>query len=222
MAQCLMGKKRGMTQVFDEAGKLVVCTVIHVEPSVITQIKTKEKDGYKALQLAFDEVKVRDARTIAKRVNKPQRGLFEKTNVAPSRFLYEARLESVDNFEVGQKLDLSLFSDALFVDVRATSKGKGFQGVIKKYNFSGGPASHGSGFHRHAGSTGMRSTPGRSLPGGPRPSHMGDNNVTVENLRVVSVDEENNLLLVEGAIPGAKNSVVTISNAKKKQKAKKK
>jgi len=216
-----MGKKRGMTQVFDEQGRLVPCTAIEAQPSVITQIKTQDTDGYEAVQLAFDEVKVRDARTVAKRVNKPQRGLFEKSGVAASKRLYEMRVDNGASFEVGQKIGIQTFSDAKFVDVSATSKGKGFQGVIKKYNFAGGPAAHGSGFHRHAGSTGMRSTPGRSLPGGPRPSHMGAKKITVENLRVVAIDEENNLLLVEGAVPGPKNGMVLISNAKKKQNSKK-
>lgn len=222
MTKSLMGRKRGMIQMFDDKGNVVTCTVIHAEPNVVTQIKTTEKDGYKALQLAFEEVRVKDQRTIENRVSKPLLGHFKKAQVAPSRFLFETRVENVDEYQVGQKLGVTLFEGAAFVDVSGVSKGKGYQGVIKKYNFSGGPASHGSGFHRHAGSTGMRSSPGRCLPGGPRPSHMGDENVTVQNLRVVAVDTEQNLIVVEGAVPGAKNAMVIVHDAIKKQKTAKK
>jgi large subunit ribosomal protein L3 len=124
-------------------------------------------------------------------------------------------VDDASQYQLGQEVGISIFEGVLRVDVTGTSKGKGYQGVIKKYNFAGGPASHGSGFHRHAGSTGMRSSPGRCLPGGPRPSHMGDERVTVQNLRVVILDAEKGLLIVEGAVPGAKNSVVIVSDAKK-------
>lgn len=221
MTRSLMGRKRGMVQMFDSQGNAVTCTVIHAEPNVITQIKTAEKDGYKALQLAFEEIQVKDQRTIANRVTKPLLGHFKKAEVAPCRFLYESRIDNTEEFQVGQKLAVSIFEGAAFVDVTGISKGKGYQGVIKKYNFSGGPASHGSGFHRHAGSTGMRSSPGRCLPGGPRPSHMGDERVTVQNLRVVAIDAENNLIVVEGAVPGAKNAVVVVRDAVKKKTRKK-
>lgn len=217
MAQFLMGRKRGMTQLFDEKGNVITCTVIEAEPSVVTQVKTKATDGYEAVQMAFDEVRVNDPRTIANRVSKPLRGHFEKAKVPASRFLYESRVADSSKFEVGQKVGVSLFEGIAFVDVRGMSKGKGYQGVMKKYHFAGGPASHGSGFHRHAGSTGMRSTPGRCLKGGKRASHMGDERVTVQNLRVVAIDEQQNLVVVEGAVPGAKNGVVYISNAIKLQ-----
>lgn len=209
----LMGKKCGMTQIFDESGALIPCTVIWAEPNVVTQIKTKETDGYTAIQLAFDEIRVKDSRTVANRCTKQLVGHFAKAQVAPHRHLMEARLNDISEYAVGQKLTLSLFQGISHVDIQGTSKGKGYQGVMKKYNFRGGPASHGSGFHRHAGSTGMRSTPGRCLPGGPRPSHMGDETVTEQNLRIVAIDEANNLLFVEGAVPGAKNSFVVISEA---------
>jgi len=222
MTRSLMGRKRGMIQVFDDKGNVVTCTVIHAEPNVVTQIKTADKDGYKALQLAFEEIRVKDQRTIENRVSKPLLGHFKKANVEPCRFLHELRVENLDDFQIGQKLSVEIFQGAQFVDVTGISKGKGYQGVIKKYNFSGGPASHGSGFHRHAGSTGMRSSPGRCLPGGPRPSHMGDEQVTVQNLRIVAVDAEQNLIIVEGAVPGAKNAVVLVRDAKKKQKVAKK
>lgn len=214
----VMGKKRGMVQIYDKDGKPVVCTVVHVEPNVITQIKTVDTDGYEAVQLGFDEVKVEDPRTMEKRVTKPLIGHFKKASVQPRRFLFEMRVEDSSKYQVGQKLDASVFEGVNFVDVTGQSKGKGFQGVIKKYNFRGGPASHGSGFHRHAGSTGMRSSPGRCLPGGPRPSHMGDEKVTVQSLRVVSIDMTNNCILIEGAVPGAKNSTVVLNQAAKRVK----
>ena len=201
---------------------MVTCTVIQAEPSVVTQLKTKATDGYEAVQMAFDEVRVNDPRTVANRVSKPLRGHFQKANVPACRFLYESRVEDSKQFEVGQKVGVSLFNDIGYIDVRGVSKGKGFQGVMKKYHFAGGPASHGSGFHRHAGSTGMRSTPGRCLKGGPRASHMGDERVTVQNLRVVRIDEEQNLVIVEGAVPGARNGVVFMSNAIKLQHRKNK
>lgn len=222
MTKNLMGRKRGMTQVFDDKGNVVTCTVIHAEPNVVTQIKTDANDGYEALQLAFEEVIVKDPRTIANRVTKPLVGHFQKAGVAPSRFLFESRVEKANDFQLGQKFGVSIFEGEKFIDVTGISIGKGYQGVIKKYNFAGGPASHGSGFHRHAGSTGMRSTPGRCLPGGPRASHMGAKQVTVQSLRVVAIDVEKNLILVEGAVPGAKNAVVFMKNAVKKIKSDKK
>ena len=218
MARQLMGTKRGMVQVYDKEGNPLVCTLLHVEPNVITQIKTLEKDKYEAIQLGYSEVKVRDPRTMEKRVAKPLIGHFKKANVQPRRFLYEVRVVDSSTYQVGQKMDLQLFEGVSHIDVTGQSKGKGYQGVIKKHGFSGGPASHGSGFHRHAGSTGMRSSPGRCLPGGPRPSHMGDEQVTVQNLRVISIDLASNVMLVEGAVPGGKNGIVVLSDAVKKTK----
>lgn len=222
MTKNLMGRKRGMTQVFDDKGNVVTCTVIHAEPNVVTQLKTSANDGYEALQLAFEEVIVKDPRTIANRVSKPLLGHFQKASVTPSRFLFESRVKDTSDFQVGQKFGVSIFEGEKFIDVTGVSIGKGYQGTIKKYNFAGGPASHGSGFHRHAGSTGMRSTPGRCLPGGPRPSHMGAKQITVQSLRVVAIDVEKNLILIEGAVPGAKNGVVFMKNAVKKIKSVKK
>jgi len=213
-----MGTKRGMVQVYDKDGNPVVCTLLHVEPNVITQLKTQEKDGYEALQLGYKEVIVKDPRTMEKRVKKPLIGHFKKANVQPRRFLYEVLVESSAQYQVGQKMDLQLFEGVSHIDVTGKSKGKGYQGVMKKYGFAGMPKSHGAGpTHRHAGSTGMRSSPGRCLPGGPRPSHMGDEQVTIQNLRVLSIDLTSNIMLVEGAVPGAKNGVVVLSNAIKKQ-----
>lgn len=214
----LLGKKTGMIQMFDQAGNIVPCTVIHAAPNVITQIKTTETDGYQAIQLGFDEIVVKDARTLEKRVTQPLRGHFAKANVAPCRHLIESHVADPSQYTLGQRIDVTLFQNVAYVDVLGVSKGKGYQGVMKLHGFKGGPASHGSGFHRHAGSTGMRSSPGRCLPGGKRPSHMGDRNVTVQNLRVVAIDETNNLIIVEGATPGARGGLLVISEAKKKNK----
>jgi large subunit ribosomal protein L3 len=218
----LMGKKCGMMQYFDETGAVTPCTVISMEPNVITQLKTKENDGYTALQMGYDEVRTKDARTIEKRVTKPLRGHFAKAKVPPCRHLVEVRASDISGFEVGQKLEVTLFKDVTYVDVLGVSKGKGFQGVIKLHNFKGGPAQHGSGFHRHAGSTGMRTSPGRCLPGGPRPSHMGCRNVTTANIQVVAIDEANSLLFLKGAVPGPRGGIVVVEVAKKKQKKQKK
>lgn len=216
----LMGKKRGMTQRFDDSGNIVVCTVIHAEPNVITQIKRKESDGYNALQLGFDKIVTKDPRTVQKRVTKQRLGHFQKANIEPRRFLGEARIENVDEYSVGQEIGVSVFSGEAFVDVSGVSKGKGFQGVIKRYNFAGGPGAHGSGFHRHGGSTGMRSTPGRTLPGQKKAGRMGGEKVTIQSLRVVMVDEGRNLIVVEGSVPGPQGGLVWMAPAVKKKKKK--
>ncbi len=215
MARKLMGKKRGMIQLFDAAGNAIPCTVIEAEPNVVVQIKTKETDGYNAIQIGFDVVAPHNTQTMEKRVTKPRQGHFKKANVAPRRFLSEFRIDSVSEFSIGEELKVDLFADIPFVDVTAISKGKGFQGTMKLHNFSGGPASHGSGFHRHAGSTGMRSTPGRCLPGGPRASHMGLDRKTVQNLQVIKIQD--NYLIVKGQVPGPRGGLVYVSQAEKKK-----
>jgi large subunit ribosomal protein L3 len=211
-----MGKKRGMTQLFDEQGNAVVCTVIEVEPNVVAQIKTKETDGYNAIQLGFEKVTGKDPRRIIARTKKPQRGHFQKASIEPRRYLAESRVEKVDEFTLGQEIGVGRLAGVEYVDATAMSKGKGYQGVIKRHHFAGGPASHGSGFHRHAGSTGMRSTPGRCLPGGKKAGHMGYEQVTVQNIKVVQINEEDNLILLEGQVPGPNNGLVYIAAAKKK------
>lgn len=218
----LMGTKRGMMQVFDDKGNVVICTVIQAEPNVVTQIKTKENDGYNALQLGFEKLTTNDPRTIQKRVSKPLRGHFEKASTEPRRHLAETRMDAIDGFTLGQEITVSEFNEIPYIDATAMSKGKGYQGVMKLHNFRGGPASHGSSFHRHAGSTGMRSTPGRCLPGGKRASHMGDDKITVQNVRVVAVHPEENVILLEGQVPGPRGGLVYLSPAKKKSVAKKK
>lgn len=222
MALKLKGKKRGMTQLFDEKGNLMPCTVIEIEPNVITQIKTKERDGYTALQLGHDKIVTKDPRTVNRRLHKPQLGHYAKNSIAPRRNLHETRVETTDDYSIGQELNVSLFEEIPFIDVTAISKGKGYQGVMKLHNYAGGPASHGSGFHRHAGSTGMRSTPGRCLKGGKRASHMGSEQVTIQNLKIIKLDKENNLIIVKGQVPGPRNGLVSIAPAVKKRVERKK
>lgn len=210
MSLTLIGRKKGMAQVFDQDGKLVVCTVIQAEPNTVLQIKRKETHGYNSVQLGG----VNTTAAQAKRVSKPLKGHFAKVNVEPTRVMRESRVDDVDQYQIGQQVDATIFSDVKFVDVEGVSKGKGFQGVIKLHRMAGGPAAHGSGFHRHMGSTGMRSTPGRCFPGGKRASRMGGDRKTVQNLRVVAI--KGDLLLVEGAIPGARSGVVYIRKSKKR------
>ncbi|HSW87329.1 MAG TPA: 50S ribosomal protein L3 [Rhabdochlamydiaceae bacterium] len=207
----LMGKKKGMTRIFDDSGSLVVCTVIHAEPNVVSQLKTKENDGYAAVQLSALKVKP----SKAKNVTKAMKGHFAKAGIDPRSHSLESRLDEEGQFSTGQEVGVEYFADSRFVDVVGVSKGKGYQGVIKRHGFSGGPASHGSGFHRHGGSTGMRSTPGRCLPGQKKAGHMGAEYVTVQNLQVVKVDQDKGLIVVKGAVPGFRDGLVYISKAKK-------
>lgn len=218
MALRLMGKKCGMTKRFGKTGDVVVCTVIHAEPNVVTQVKTKESDGYNALQMGFEKIVVKDPRTTEKRVTKPLLGHFKKGNIEPRRYLSETRLDDVGGFSVGQEIAVDYFNDIVYVDVTGVSKGKGYQGVMKRYGFRGGPAAHGSGFHRHGGSTGMRTTPGRCLPGQKKAGRMGGERVTVECLKVVGVDIKRNLIIVEGAVPGPNGGLLYFAPSKKKQK----
>lgn len=216
MKHQIMGKKRGMLQMYDAQGNLVVCTLVEAKPNLITQVKTKETDGYTAVQIAAHEVPAKRV----KNISKPLRGHFKKAGVNPRYSLEEVRIEAGESFEVGQTLTVSQFSVNELVDVTGTSKGKGFQGVMKRHGFRGGPAAHGSKFHRAPGSTGMRTSPGRCLPGTKLPGQMGNEKVTVQNLRVHLIDEEKNVIVVEGAIPGANGSDVVIRRAMKTPGAK--
>ena len=201
----ILGIKRGMTQVFGVNGKLVPVTVVEVEPNVISQIKTKENDGYDAIQLAA--VSKKETRS-----NKPEIGHLKKANATPKRFLRELRGVDVSAYSLGQELKADIFEVGEVVDVTGTSKGKGTQGVIKRWNQSRGPMSHGSQYHRGVGSMGtllpMRVLPGKKLPG-----HMGGEQVTVQNLEVIQIDLENNCLLIKGNVPGPKNSLVFVKSA---------
>lgn len=204
----ILGKKIGMTQVFTKNGKLIPVTVIEVEPNVVTQIKTMEKDGYEAIQLGCETVR-------AKVSNKAKIGHTNKANTEPKRFLREIRGVNASDYTLGQKIDASLFTKGEIVDVSGVSKGKGFQGVIKRYNQTRGPMGHGSQYHRGVGSLGtllpMHVLKGKKLPG-----HMGNEACTIQNLEVVDVDLENNVILVKGNVPGPKKSLVMIRTAVKK------
>ena len=203
----ILGRKIGMTQVFTKSNKVVPVTVISVEPNVVTQIKTKENDGYEAIQLGFDTKR-------EKLATKASVGHTNKANTTPKRFFKEIRGVDINNYSLGQEIKADIFEAGEVVDVTGTTKGKGFQGSIKKYNQSRGPMGHGSKYHRGVGSLGtMR--PKRVFKGRGLPSHMGVNTVTIQNLEIVAVDVENNAILVKGNIPGPKKSLVTIRSAVK-------
>jgi len=210
MKKAILAKKLGMTQVFAPDGTVIPVTVLEAGPCLVVQKKTQENDGYTALQIGFGEVK-------PKHVNKAKKGHFE-ANVkgqAPQRYLKEFRLEDCDQFEVGSEIKADVFAPGDLVDVSATSKGKGFQGAIKRHNQHRGPLTHGSKYHRGLGSMGPGTTPGRVRKGKKMPGHMGAEKVTVQNLEVVRADAEKNLLLIKGAIPGIKGALVTIKNTVK-------
>ena len=203
----ILGRKKGMTEVFTTDGKLIPVTVIEVEDNVVSQIKTKENDGYEAIQLATVEKK-------ESRSNKPEIGHLKKANTTPKRFLKEIRGVSVSDYALGDVLKADVFASGEMVDVTGTSKGKGFQGVIKRHNQSRGPMSHGSQYHRGVGSMGTM-LPMRVLPGKKLPGHMGHVQVTIQNLEVIKVDLENNVILIKGSVPGPKNSLVLVRTAVK-------
>ena len=204
----ILGKKVGMTQVFTKDGKLIPVTVIEVEPNVVTQIKTVEKDGYDAIQLGTVTVKEKSS-------NKAKIGHAKKANTAPKRFLKELRGVNVNDYTLGQVINIDVFKEGEMVDVSGISKGKGYQGVIKRWNQSRGPMGHGSQYHRGVGSLGTL-LPMHVLKGKKMPGHMGSEAITIQNLEVVSVDLENNVILVKGNVPGPKKSLVMIKTAVKK------
>ncbi len=212
MTKALIGKKIGMTQIFDEAtNKVIPLTVVEVGPCVVVQKKTVENDGYSAVQLGFGDLR-------EKLANKPIKGHFAKADVAVKRTLKEFRLDNAEEIEVGTILKADTFEVGDIVDVSGTSKGKGYQGTVKKNNNSRIKETHGSGpVHRHAGSMGACSSPSRIFKGKKLPGHMGAEKVTVQNLEVVKVDAENNLIAVKGAIPGPKNGIITICDCVKKK-----
>ena len=209
MKKGLIGKKIGMTQIFDEAGNVIPVTVVEAGPCTVTQIKTVENDGYQAIQVGFGDVKV-------SRVNKPMKGHFDKADVAPKKTLKEFRLEHIDGIEVGNILKADTFEVGEIVDVKGTSKGHGTAGAIKRWNFSRLRMTHGTGpNHRHAGSLGACSSPSRVFKGKKMAGHYGHETVTVQNLKVAKVDAENNLIAIKGAIPGPKGGIVVIADAVK-------
>lgn len=209
MQKGIIGKKLGMTQIFDANGKVVPVTVIEAGPCTVVQKKTIESDGYQAVQLGFGEVP-------AKKVSKPAKGHFDKADVAPKKTLREFRLADISGMKVGDILKADLFAEGDRIDVVGTSKGKGYAGTIKRWNGHRLRESHGTGpVARHAGSMGSCSTPSRVFKGKRLPGHLGTERVTVQNLKIVKVDAENNLIAIKGAIPGPKGSVVCISDSVK-------
>ena len=206
MKKAILTTKVGMTQIFNDDGVLTPVTVLQAGPCVVTQVKTVENDGYSAVQVGFGDIR-------EKLVNKPKKGHFAKAEVAPKRFLREFRLEDAESYKVGQEIKADVFAAGDKIDATAKSKGKGYQGAIKRHGQSRGPMTHGSKYHRHAGSNGSATTPGRVFKGKKMPGHMGAVRVTVQNLEVVRVDAERNLLLIKGALPGAKQSLLLIGKS---------
>ncbi|WP_320986732.1 50S ribosomal protein L3 [Hungatella effluvii] len=203
MKKAILATKVGMTQIFNENGALVPVTVLQAGPCVVTQVKTAENDGYKAVQVGFVDKR-------EKLVNKPQKGHFDKAGVSYKRYVREFKFENAEEYYVKDEIKADIFAAGDKIDATAISKGKGFQGAIKRYGQHRGPMAHGSKFHRHQGSNGSATTPGRVFKGKGMPGHMGNKQITVQNLEVVKVDTDNNLILVKGAVPGPKKSLVTI------------
>ena len=208
MKKAILATKVGMTQIFNDQGVLVPVTVLQAGPCVVTQVKTEENDGYKAVQVGFVDKR-------EKLVSKPVKGHFDKAGVVYKRYVREFRLENAEEYSVKDEIKADIFAAGDKVDATAVSKGKGFQGAIKRHGQHRGPMTHGSKFHRHQGSNGSATTPGRVFKGKGMPGHMGHVQVTVQNLEVVRVDAENNLILVKGAVPGPKKSLVTLKETVK-------
>ena len=224
MKKAILATKIGMTQIFAEDGELIPVTVLQAGPCEVTQVKTVENDGYSAVQVGFgdkkEKVVEKDAngkKSVAHRhgVNKAQMGHFKKAGVSGKRFVREFKFENADEYNLADEIKADIFAEGDKVDVTAISKGKGFQGAIKRHGQSRGPMAHGSKYHRHAGSNGACSDPSKVFKGKHMPGHMGNVQVTVQNLEIVRVDTENNLLLVKGAVPGPKKSLVTIKETVK-------
>jgi large subunit ribosomal protein L3 len=207
----LIGRKVGMTQVFNEDGLVIPVTVIEVEPNVVTQVKTEEKDGYNAVQIGYGTAK-------EKSINKPLKGHYDKAGVTPKRKIREFRLDNVADVSVGQEIKADLFQTGSKVDITGISKGKGFQGVIKRHGQSRGPMAHGSRYHRRPGSMGASSSPSRVFKGKKLPGHMGAVKVTIQNLEVVRIDKDKNILLVKGAVPGPKKGLLIVRETLKQGK----
>ena len=208
MKKAILATKVGMTQIFNDNGELIPVTVLQAGPCVITQVKTEENDGYKAVQVGFVDKR-------EKLVTKPMRGHFDKAGVSYKRYVRELKLENAEDYKLADEIKADVFAAGDRVDASAISKGKGFQGAIKRHGQSRGPMAHGSKYHRHAGSNGACSSPSKVFKGKKMPGHMGCVKVTVQNLEVVRVDAEKNLLLVKGAVPGPKKALVTIKETVK-------
>ena len=208
MKKAILATKVGMTQIFDESGALIPVTVLQAGPCVVTQVKTVDNDGYSAVQVGFCDKR-------EKLVNKPRKGQFDKAGTACKRFVREFKLENAADYKVADEIKADIFAAGDKVDATAISKGKGFQGAIKRHGQHRGPMAHGSKFHRHAGSNGAASDPSKVFKGKKMPGQMGNKRITIQNLEVVRVDAEKNLLLVKGAVPGPKKCLVTIKETVK-------
>jgi len=208
MKKAILATKVGMTQIFDENGALVPVTVLQAGPCVVTQVTTVENDGYAAVQIGFGDIR-------EKLVNQPETGVFKKAGVPVKRFVKEFAFENAEEYAVAQEIKADIFAAGDKVDASAVSKGKGYQGPIKRHGQHRGPMAHGSKYHRHAGSNGTSSDPSRVFPGKKMAGHMGNVKVTVQNLEVVRVDADKNLILVKGAVPGPKKSLVTLKESVK-------
>ncbi|APM37556.1 50S ribosomal protein L3 [Clostridium kluyveri] len=208
MKKAILGKKLGMTQIFNENGRVVPVTVIEAGPCVVVQKKTEEKDGYKSIQIGFGDIR-------EKLVNKPLKGHFAKSGVSLKRFLKEFKVDNIDEYEIGQEIKADIFAEGDRIDVSGVSKGKGFQGVIRRWNAQRGPMSHGSKFHRAVGSMGASSDPSRTFKNKKMPGHMGNKNTTVLNLQVAKVIPEKNIILIKGGVPGPNKSFVSIKDTVK-------
>ena len=208
MNKAIIGKKIGMTQVFDEKGKVIPVTVIEAGPCVVAQVKNTDTDGYNAVQLGFGDVK-------ESKINKPISGHFAKSKIAPKKHLREFRLDTIEGIKVGDEFKADTFVSGDKVDIQGTSKGKGFQGCIKRHGQTRGPMAHGSMYHRRPGSMGSTSTPGRVFKGKKLPGHMGRETITIQNLEVVSIDLDKNVILVKGSVPGINGSIIKIRTSVK-------
>ena len=224
MKKAILATKVGMTQIFDESGVLIPVTVLQAGPCVVTQIKTLEKDGYDAVQVGFVEKKEKSVnrdkggrKEIIHRngVNRPEKGHFDKAGVSGKRFVREFRFENAGDYALAQEIKADIFEAGDKVDATAISKGKGYQGAIKRHNQHRGPMTHGSKFHRHAGSNSAASDPSKVFKGKKMPGQMGSKQITIQNLEVVRVDAENNLLLIKGSVPGPKKCLVTVKESVK-------
>ena len=208
MKKGIIGKKIGMTQIFDEKGNVIPVTVIEAEGNIVAQVKTVETDGYNAIQLGYGDVK-------DKHINKPEAGHFAKAKLSNKKHLREFRLDSIEGYKVGDEIKADIFEAGEKVDIQGTSKGKGFQGVIKRHGQHRGPMGHGSMYHRRPGSMGSTSTPGRVFKGKRLPGHMGANTITIQNLEVVAVDLDKNVILVRGSVPGVNGAILKIRQSVK-------
>ena len=208
MKKAILATKVGMTQIFNDEGVLTPVTVLQAGPCVVTQVKTVENDGYKAVQVGFVDKR-------EKLVSKPVKGHFDKAGVSYKRFVREFRFENAEEYSVKDEIKADIFAAGDKIDATAISKGKGFQGAIKRHGQSRGPMAHGSKFHRHAGSNGSASDPSKVFKGKKMPGHMGNKKITIQNLEVVRIDAENNLILVKGAVPGPKKALVTLKETVK-------